>query len=313
MNHHLYIIGGDFEYSTRLVSYLNSKDGFPFTVRYVNPKHINDVDIEKAALLIVDERDYECVKGSIIQDNVIVLSETTNYEINGIRYISKYRNCEVILKDILRYSADMESLESFINRRSTLKIYGFYSPVKSCGQSTLCRELGKELSKRASTLYLCLEAYSGLETITGKKYEKNIGDLIYGLESGRSNMGAVLGSIVENIDGVDTIPPMKGHDEIISINCWSSIISTVETYSDYEYLLIDISDAVSDLGSLLSLCNRVITIEKDDICSEGKLADYEEILQKRGYEEIIHKTIRWKISQDRTNARLLMNSLITGD
>lgn len=313
MNHYLYIVDDDYEYSTKLATYLNSRDGFPFIIKCVNKETLYLDNAEKADLIIMDESNYKSIKNKYIKDKTIVLTESSTQEIGGIRYLSKYKSCESISKDILNYSADIDALGSFVNRKSTLKIYGFYSPVKRCGQSTLCRELGRELSKRSSTLYLSLESFSGLETTQGKKYEKNIGDLIYSYESGRSNMGAVIGSLVENIDGVDTIPPMKGHDELAGINIWTSIISMIETYTDYEYLIIDISDAVSDIGELLNLSNRVITIEEEDIVSKGKVNEYEEILLRRGYDEVINKTVKWQVSKNKSNARLLMSNLLTGD
>lgn len=313
MNHHLFIIDDDLEYSAKLSAYLNSKDGFPFMVKCVSQDALSKDNKVDPELIVVDDKIFKSAKGNFYKENTIVLTDNATQEIDGIKYLSKYRSSESIAKDILRYSADMEFMGSFINRKSTLKIYGFYSPIKHCGQSTLSRELGRELSKRSSTLFLSLESYSGLETIQGRRFDKDLGDLIYSYESGRSNMGAVLGSIVENIEGVDTIPPMKGHDELSGITIWPAIISMIETYSDYEYLIIDISDAVSNLETILNLANKIITIEDDTVISTGKMTDYEEILLKRGREDIINKTIKWQVSKEKSNVRQLMNKLLNGE
>ena len=71
---------------------------------------------------------------------------------------------------------------------------------------------------------------------------------------------------------------------------WIQLIGEIETGSDYEYLILDLSDAVQGLFDILRLCDVVYTLSREDGFSMAKIAQYEEVIKKSNYEDIWKKT-----------------------
>ena len=62
--------------------------------------------------------------------------------------------------------------------------------------------------------------------------------------------------------------------------------------TDYEYVILDLSDCVRGLMKILRECDEVYTITRTDRMSKAKLEEYERQLGECGYEDIRLKT-RW--------------------
>ena len=71
---------------------------------------------------------------------------------------------------------------------------------------------------------------------------------------------------------------------------WIQLIGEIEKGSDYEYLILDLSDAVQGLFDILRLCDVVYTLSREDGFSAAKIAQYEDVLKKSNYEDIWKKT-----------------------
>ena len=91
---------------------------------------------------------------------------------------------------------------------------------------------------------------------------------------------------------------MKSFIELQSVqkNQWIELFRTIELVTEYEYLILDLTESTNGLLDVLRECSNVITIIRPDCAvSEAKMQQYREILRQKGYEDVYAKTRRWQM------------------
>mgnify|MGYP000125617885 FL=1 len=68
------------------------------------------------------------------------------------------------------------------------------------------------------------------------------------------------------------------------------LFAEIEKCSDYEYLILDLTDGVADLWDILRSCTHVYTITRGDGVSLAKMDQYERGLRTMEYEDVLAKT-----------------------
>ncbi len=314
MKHIAVIYDKDGVYAEKLAEYFNASDMFPFETRaFGDIKEMkvfcanNDVEI----LLIEEEsKDKICVSG---YKEVICLSTHSQKE-DEYYCIYKYQEAEKIIRLVMMYLSKSENLGAVITRKTTMKIISFYSPVKRTLSTTMSLGMGQILGKDHRTLYINLESYSGLSKLIGRDFSKDITDLMYYLESRGGNIGTLISGIVEHVEGLDILPPVHNQQDLISVSIekWKELIDRIEQDTDYEYVIIDLSEAIQGLYEILDISNCVVSCVENDEVAISKIVQYEESLKDMGYEKILEKTQKCNVPHHhRRNGE--MCNLTTGD
>lgn len=308
MTHYAYLYDSETPYITKLGGYLSINNSFPFVVKVCITRQelMERVNADVPKLLLIAEADYESL-GECRCEDVVLLSEkkTGNYE--GRRFINKYQSGERIVKDILSYIAESDSMSSIITRKCNMKVLSFYTPIKRSLSTTMCIAMGQLLSKRTKVLYINFECFSGLDRLLNCEFQKNIGDLLVYLDNQNQKLGMALSGIVETRDGLDILPSFNNQMDLINIKdeMWIKLIETIERETDYEYLLLDLSDSVQGLFDILKLSDRVITSVDNDEVAIFKLTQYEDCLRLAGYEDVLEKTKKCNVPhQHRRNGEI---------
>lgn len=308
MTHYAYLYDSDTPYITKLGGYLSINNSFPFVVKVCVTKQelLERVKADEPELLLIAERDYDSL-GKCDCKEIVLLSEkkTGNYE--NKRFINKYQSGDRIIKDILGFIAESDSMGSIITRKCIMKVLSFYTPIKRSLSTTMCIAMGQLLSKRTKVLYINFECFSGLDKLLNCEFQKNIGDLLFYLNNHNQKLGMALPGMVETIEGLDILPPFNNQMDLINIKdeMWIKLIDTIERETDYEYLLLDLSDSVQGLFDILKLSDRVITSVENDEVAIFKLTQYEDCLRHTGYEDVLDKTKKCNVPhQHRRNGEI---------
>ena len=293
------ICDGERSYAEHLMEYLRRKLTSNYEVElYTSAEKMLDLcDPSETLLLVVAEKEYgqeiKCAGFS----EILVLNESGEYLGEEVTSYSKYQSMDTITAIIRQMCASGDTrAPGAIRHVGPMHILGVYTPISRCLQTTFSMTMGQILSRKGRALYLNFESYSGLDQMLGKTFRGSIADLLYYNECAREKLSGQLGAMVETVGGLDFIPPMKSFVELRAIRGgeWLDFFHSIEKVTDYEYLILDLSEQTDNLLLILRECEQVFTITRDDPISRAKIKGYEQMLQAYGCEDIAAKTRRWQ-------------------
>lgn len=297
----LAIFDGEESYAYRLMEFISEKRNLPFRV-YVftdKKKFYSCAGEENIECLLVSESVYEQEVETLKIPHIIILSENGENLNKALHHINKYQSCENILHEVMEYYTD-ESEEVPVALRTGLRkmqIIGIYTPIGRCLQTTFSLTLGQMLARRFKTLYLNFEVYSGFSRLLSRSFDGDISDLMYYFACAREKLAYRLESMVETVNGLDFIPPAEIYQNLAGIRGgqWLDLFQEIEKNSEYEYLILDLTDSIMDLWEVLKGCDYIYTISRDDGLSMAKIEQYERVLEQMEYGEITARTTKWRL------------------
>lgn len=314
MKHIAVICDREKNYAEKLAGYFNASDIFPFETRAF-------YEIEEATLfcadnevevLIIDEESKKFIDFSLCKE-IFILSTQSSRSSDEI-FIYKYQEAEKIIRQLMTSLSQSEKLGAVIARKKAMKLISFYSPVKRTLSTTMAIGMGQLLGKNHRTLYINLESYSGLTKLLSREFDKDVTDLIYFFESRSGNVGTYISGIVEQLEGVDILPPVHNQKDLIYISeeRWKELLNKIEQDTDYEYVILDLSEAVQGLFEILAISDHVVSCVDNDEVAISKIVQYEKSLTDLGYDNVLQKTRKCNVPhQHRKNGEI--NYLVTGE
>lgn len=294
MNQILAICDSETAYAYQMMDYFCNKKGLPFQLQlFTSLKTLEEYAVNHpVCIALIAEKDYEIKMKELQIEHIVILQEEFG-EICGVdKLIYKYQSLEQIIKELLEWAAQ-DGITGRINTgRKGLKLIGIYSPVGRCLKTSFAFVLGQVLSKKHKVLYLNMESYSGLGKLLQRDFSSSLSELIYYLQNAKEKFIYHMGSMTQRAGELDILPPFDSYLDFISVSGdeWMQLFHEIENGSDYEYLILDLSDAVQGLYDILRACDYVYTLSREDGFAEAKIAQYEEILKKSNYEDIWKKT-----------------------
>lgn len=295
MNHRMAVCDHEEQYMYHLTEYLEKREVFPFTIH----SFTSITTLKKYAchheisLLLISEDLWEEDILSWYKGKILILDETGSIKEREEWLVYKYQSSENIYQRIL--SICMESgirLPTISASEKRMKIIGFYTPVHRCLQTSFSLCLGQILSKRSKVLYLNLESYSGFSYLMKDKPGGNLTDILYLLGCDENKLGYQLGHMTGEWKGLEYIVPFaKGLDvRGIPGEEWLELIAFLGRKTEYEYLILDLGEQTQKLFDLLSACDVILTISRQDEYARAKLRQYEDSLKMIHYENLLLKT-----------------------
>lgn len=297
----LAILDSEENYAYRLMDFITGKKDIPFEIHVFTreDKFLSYAEKEEIECLLISENAYHQKIEKLEIPHIIVLSENGNNLNKALHHINKYQSGDNILREVMEYytekAQDIKTPVKTGNKK--MCIIGIYTPVGRCLQTTFSLTLGQMLARRYQTLYLNFEAYSGLGRMLNREFKNDISDLAYYFSCAREKLFYRMESMMENINGMDFIPPADVYQSLAGIRgaAWIDLFEEIEKVSGYSFLILDLSDCLMDLWEVLLHCDRVYTIVRDDPLAWAKVEQYENALESMKYEDITMKTKKWNL------------------
>ncbi len=281
------IAGKGSGYIQRLYEYILSCYSQDFEiVLFTNEASLSEYLKDNHAEILVYEEGFE-IKDRENVETVIGLSETPG--VSGTVY--KYTACDSIMKNIMAVCA-AEKPADLAKKSSSKALIGIYTPIKRCFQTTFAITLGQILAKSHKVLYLNFESFSGFEILRNRQGGTDLWDLVYFSECEEGNFNYRINSIKEKIGELDYIPPVKlfTRYEEVSAKKWEKLLNNLLTATDYEYIILDLSECVNGLLNILKRCTKIYTITDPGRIASAKVAQYENLLRTYAYDEVLDRT-----------------------
>lgn len=274
----------------------------------------------EAELVLISEGCFQqlCNEGSLEKyRNVIVLDEEMSFldpkdagaagDEMAIERVSKYLPAERIVSSILNYCAERPGEFSGIGAGAGsegCRVWGFYSPLSRCGQTSLALKMGEMLAEKGKTMLISFESFSALGSMFEMEPELDITDLIYHDELEPGCFCLNLERVKKSVNGLDIIPPAKtalqvrdiGYEKIMEI------IRKLSVSCGYENVLLDLTEYPEGFFDILLSCDEIFTITRPGMEDSYRMDKYYEVLHGNGYEDILSRTVKCSLPHIRNTA-----------
>ncbi|MBR1851832.1 MAG: hypothetical protein IJ794_01450 [Lachnospiraceae bacterium] len=283
------------EYAQAMTEFLRGHKELPWSVRtYTNTQKMLETERGNVIdLLVVAERTYDEEVSALRPRRTIVLIENGLDVREEFVNIDKYQEAQKVLQGFLEAYLEVAEAGCFqVAKIGNTQYIGLYSPVRRCMQTTFALTLSQMLAVNHKTLYLNFEHYSGISELAAQAGARDLADLLYFLMAEQDKFQIRLQTIAQHSGNLDYIPPMKSGQNLLAVSAeeWQQLLHRLAETGMYEYVILDLSESMQGLFDILRLCTMVFTLTKEDRVAQGKLAEYERILEGYSYEDVLRKT-----------------------
>lgn len=260
---------------------------------------LTSLNKQEIYLLIVSESTLtENEKGRMKEiKETIVLSEEGKYQ-NQYVCVDRYQPFENVLQEIMNTILEREDfVVEATDRKNRWKVLGFYSPVKRCLQTSFALALGQVLAEGKKVLYLSFENFPIVSGFQNHCMQGDIKDLLYYFDCDREKLIKKIPLITKSMNGMDYLPPAQSYFDTYERTGekWIEFFDVLEKNTDYDILILDLSESIQGLLDVLGYCDRIYTIGKEDANAKTKMFQYEQWMKQHTCADIIEKTIRFSL------------------
>lgn len=287
-------------YTNRLIALFQEKEELPFEIHGFTKKESLQEFCNKneIALLIVSEPEYSEELQDKAIDRILVLQEGTDSLPKHVATVNKFQPAGMLYREIMQVYGEGERIVPFQkNQKKKIRLIGVYSPLHCCMQTTFTLTAGEILAKKSKTLYLNFECFSGFEMLLGRRFGGNLTDILYYYDCAREKLSYKLESVIQKIGELYFIPPASSYEDFRDIkeDRWFLVITEIAQIGGYETVLLDLTEQVQGVYSLLEACDKIYTLLKDDRMAKAKLAQYELMMEQETYRNISEKTVKCRL------------------
>lgn len=287
---------GEREYLDLMVEFLRKNRELPWEIcAFSGVEELQRAGLEQFAFFVVAESMYGDVFEELEPSRMILLSESGLQKWEGLTYVDKYQPAAEVLRSILLLYAEVaESDVPRLRKTYETRFVGFFTPVRRSLQTSFALTMSQILAANHPTLYLNFEPYAGLGPLLADFKTADLSDLLYFLDAPQDQFRLRMQILVKHMGSLDFVPPMKMGVNLLGITPgeWMKLLHRIEELGEYEYVILDLSEAMQGIFQLLHACRKVITLTREDSVAQGKLLQYEQLLDKSGYTDLQEKTER---------------------
>ena len=281
------------DYAQHMAEFLcKKKDALWEVLVYTKTEELEKLN-RSVDVLLIAESVYGGFVAKLPVKLVVLLNESGILREDAVLNIDKYQEAAKVHQILWsHYMAEDQEGIPMAKEGGSTRIIGMYSPVKRCLQTTFALTYGQLLAQKHSVLYLSFEYFAGRQEWT-EGVEDGLSKLLYYLPQERSFL-AHLKSLTRNVGGLDYITPMENGENLLYVSAqeWLRLIQAIADSGEYEYIILDLSESLQGMFELLRLCTRIYTIVKEDAVAQGKILQYEQLLQLQHYEDVKKRTAK---------------------
>lgn len=227
----------------------------------------------------------------------IILSEEGTFDDRYV-CIDRYQAFESVLQEIMSHILDRDDyVVAMDERKERWKVIGFYSPIKRCLQTTFALSLGQLLAETHKVLYLSFENFPIVSGFQNQNMQGDMTDLLYYFDCDREKLLKKIPIITKSMNGMDYLPSAQSFFDTYERTGkkWLEFFELLEKITDYDILILDLSESIQGLLDVLGYCDRIYTIGKEDENAKVKMMQYEEWMKQHTCANIIEKTKRFSL------------------
>lgn len=279
------------DYAQHMADFLcKKKEALWEVLVYTRPEELEKIN-KSIDILLIAESVYGAYVENLPIKLTVLLNESGILKGDAILNIDKYQEAAKVHQAVwTHYMAEEQEGMPIVKEGGRARIIGMYSPVKRCLQTTFALTYGQLLARKHPTLYLSFEYFAGRQE-WAEGVEDGLSKLLYFLPQDK-NFVAHMKSLTRTVGGLDYITPMENGENLLYVSTqeWLRLIQTIADSGEYEYIILDLSEHLQGMFEVLRLCSKIYTIVKEDTAAQGKILQYEQLLQLQHYEDVKNRT-----------------------
>lgn len=284
------------------MEYLMQKKNIPFEVQaFTSPEVLIDFARSNSVeiLLISDKAMTDEIRQLPIRQIIILSEGVHNPELDQYPAVYKYQSSDKVIREVMAcYGVEHEVIpgKNCVNKKA-MRVIGIYSPVGRTQKTSFALTLGQILGRDNAVLYLNMESYSGFEQVMEMQFENGLSDILYYARQQNTGIVYKIAGMVQTIQNLDFLPPVLFPMDIQTTKYeeWLWLFRQLEQNSNYEVLILDLGDGVSDLYQILDYCTEVYVPIRQDVMSMAKIAQFEHTLQLWDSADVVKKIRKIRI------------------
>ena len=228
----------------------------------------------------MDARDFVKEK----EGRCLLLSEGAKETGDSPHRVSRYQPAGRIIQDLLRICPAAGAAPDM----RKLRVICFFTPISRCLQTYSALTLSQLLARRDRVLYLNMEPYSGLSSLVGREFPGSMAELLYYDACDRKKAAGILPGITLEAGGADLLPPADCPQICFGSGAagWLSLFGTIEQYTDYRFLIVDMNASLPDYLEILRAGESILMLLRRDRIALAKFEAFARDVRARGYEDI---------------------------
>lgn len=193
------------------------------------------------------------------------------------------------MREILEKCLERQEASLFRLVSKERRIIGFYSPVQSTAQTRMALALGKEIARKKEVLYLNFQPYSGW--YQEEENYRGLSELIYYIRQGDQKTGIRAGTICRHIDGMSVVMPMENGEDLkmVAWEEWETLLEQICSESKFEVILLDLSECVQGLLSMLELCKEIYMQNASNEEEEERILQFQVNMRQMGKAHLLER------------------------
>ncbi|MBO4290216.1 MAG: hypothetical protein J5865_09000 [Lachnospiraceae bacterium] len=207
---------------------------------------------------------------------VVVLTDTEEKTIPGVKCIYRYRSAGRILEEVMA-GHRLQEKTAAVGRSEKTRTIAVFSPVKRCGRTSLALALCEALGQVGSVLFLSFEVLSAHQ---GPAPSPTTSDLLYGTLI-REDAGALLKQ-EDRGEQIWKLGAVAHAEDLYQVRPEDAerLMEALERAKLRRFLVADLGDLILPPASLLLRFDRVCMPVLQDEISQKKLALWQESLSQ---------------------------------
>lgn len=290
-------------YLESFIEYLDTKENCPFVLLGFTDvsKLIEACKSDREIKLIVIAEERYSADLDKLKVRKIILGEGRGELPKGVTRVSRIQPVGYIYKNIMEICMEEDCLPAYPSAGKEARVIGFYSPIKRAMQTSFARALGRSLSTAYKVLYVGLEPYDGYGSFW-HGWVKDVFDLICHLEDDGDKFAYRVGIVEHSKEGLFYIPtPSNGQNLIyVTVREWLLLIRKLKEMGKYDFILLDLSDAIQGVYEILRQCEIIFTVKVPGKMAMNKMQQYEFMLHFSNYDDVLDKTVSTQVPEIKT-------------
>lgn len=299
MRHVIAVYDVDPFYAARFAEVVNQKEKIPFEVMAFGSmeKLKQFVKNNKVQMLLISSM----VNREEIEElgikQVVSLADGETLETDmAYPSIYKYQSSDTIIREVLARYCQEEAAVIPMALLGKSTIIGVYSPVGRCLKTSFALTMGQLLAQEGRVLYITLEEYSGLSTLSHTEYSEDLSDLMYYYHQGNYNI-LRLNSVIHSLGELDYIPPARYPEDLAQMSAeeMAGLIQRIAQESTYETVILDMGNYGRQVIPLLRICSCIYMPVKEDSVSLAKIEEFYHHIDTLGQGDIKERIKKLKL------------------